>query len=143
VNQDEFTALVAQHGPKRTGFLTPLRSEDLPGGREYKLLDLLVYYDKQTDAYFTVPPGFVCNSYSATPGPVGSWMVHKIDRRPAFLHDYLYATGTVSRKEADRMFDEAMKSCGINWFRRRVMFQVVRAFGPLHFYDEEERKGQI
>jgi hypothetical protein len=132
--------LVARYDKRESGFLTDLFSRDLPGGREYELTRILVYYDQPTNSYFVLPTGFRCNSYSATCGPLGSWIIRGIDRRPAFLHDYLYATGTVRRAEADRIFNEAMASCDINWFKRRTMFRIVRLAGDFFFYDEDDKE---
>jgi len=35
------------------------------------------------------------------------------------LHDYLYATGLFTRSESDAILEEAMKSLGVSWWRRK------------------------
>ena len=44
----------------------------------------------------------------------------------ALLHDYLCASGIVPRHIADLVFLHAMKDCGVNWFKRWVMYRAVR-----------------
>ena len=35
------------------------------------------------------------------------------------LHDYLYAKGLFTRSESDAILEEAMKSLGVSWWRRK------------------------
>lgn len=51
---------------------------------------------------------------------------------PAILHDYLYANGAkidISRKEADKIFYNAMLECSVNKCTAWIMWASVRAFG--------------
>ena len=48
--------------------------------------------------------------------------------RAAVLHDYLCESGIVPRKEADKVFMEAMKHLKVNWLKRRIMYTGVRAY---------------
>ena len=47
----------------------------------------------------------------------------------AVLHDALYASKLIDRKEADKIFLEAMKDLGVSLWKRKVMYWAVRAFG--------------
>jgi len=59
-------------------------------------------------------------------------IVPKIGRhiQPAIVHDftYVYDTG-LTKKEADAMFLDGMKSVGVAWLRRRVMWLAIRIGG--------------
>lgn len=45
------------------------------------------------------------------------------------VHDFLYRTGTGTRREADRIFREAMQAEGVSAWRRWAMWAAVRVFG--------------
>ncbi|NPA65116.1 MAG: DUF1353 domain-containing protein [Epsilonproteobacteria bacterium] len=47
----------------------------------------------------------------------------------AVLHDALYASKLVNRKEADEIFLEAMKDLGVAAWKRYIMYWAVRVFG--------------
>ena len=53
----------------------------------------------------------------------------------AIVHDFIYrdpgAKVRWSREAADRLFYDGMKSLGVYWLRRWVMYLGVRAFGGL------------
>ncbi len=50
--------------------------------------------------------------------------------RPAIVHDYCYEGFTdLSRKEADEMFLDGMKSTKVSWLRRTAMWAAVRVGG--------------
>lgn len=79
---------------------------------------------------FTVPAGFVCDLASvprwlAWLAP--SWMQTS---GAGVLHDYLYRTGLLSRREADWLFYEALRAepaTGV--VRATAMWLAVRVFG--------------
>jgi len=63
----------------------------------------------------------------------------------AVVHDYLYATAPVSRKEADKIFLEHMKTLKVKWWRRKAMYRAVRMGGGFAWNkhrEEEKRKEQ-
>ena len=47
--------------------------------------------------------------------------------KPAVIHDVLCRMRLVPRKMADKIFLEAMKEEGVNWFKRWYMHRAVRA----------------
>jgi hypothetical protein len=52
----------------------------------------------------------------------------------AVIHDYLYTSKIKSKKEADNIFLEGMKTLGVNIFERRIMYWAVWAFGGRHYF---------
>lgn len=60
--------------------------------------------------------------------PIGSYA------QAAVVHDYLYQTRKISRKEADLTFLLLMKSDGVNFLIRTIMYWAVRLFGGSHYY---------
>lgn len=49
--------------------------------------------------------------------------------KAAVVHDYLYRTDIVSRRDADGIFRRIMKENGVGVVRRWVMWSAVRLFG--------------
>lgn len=116
------------------------RVEEVPGkareGRPcVKLLEPLEYRVGADDSpeLIVVPAGFETDFASVPWGlwnlfpPLGRWA------RAAIVHDWLYATGgeggRYSRKQADRIFKEAMKVVGVAGWQREAMYQAVRLGG--------------
>ncbi len=44
------------------------------------------------------------------------------------VHDWLCVSKIVSRKDADKIFLEAMKVLGVSWWKRNLMYRSVRAY---------------
>lgn len=59
----------------------------------------------------------------------GIFQVNGKHRRAAVVHDELYKTGAVPRKDADLRFLEAMEEAGVGWLKRRMMYRAVRLGG--------------
>lgn len=55
--------------------------------------------------------------------PHGKWA------KAAIIHDYLYSKRLVPRKEADRIFLEAMEVLGVPRLQSRLIYRAVRVFG--------------
>lgn len=49
--------------------------------------------------------------------------------RASVVHDYLYYTGEVMRKEADLTLWNIMNIDGVDWWRMQAIYWSVRAFG--------------
>jgi len=49
----------------------------------------------------------------------------------AVIHDFLYSplNEEFTRAESDAIFREAMKSIGVRWSQREIIYRAVRAFG--------------
>lgn len=122
-------------------FLSPLRTEDLDGGRQWRLLEPLRYYSRVLDRVIEIPAGFVADSYSSPREALGSWVVRDIDRRPAFIHDKLYGERSCTRAQADAVLLEAMEVARVPWWRRQVIYAGVRVGGAF-FWDDDDKPFQ-
>lgn len=94
----------------------------------------------------TVPKGFVFDGASIPRwlwSLVGSPQTGRY-RDAAIIHDWLYYRGRVwprdyrPRKDADRVFYEAMRANGVGYERATLMYWAVRLFGP-RFPNKETR----
>ncbi len=109
-------------------FLQPLRAEKLTG-KWWKFLDWFGYYSKRSESTIYVPPGFVCDFASVPRLPVMYWMFGGKADGPAAIHDILYRWPFTGRIEADKIFNEAMRTDG-KWFSTRwPMTGAVMTFG--------------
>jgi hypothetical protein len=112
----------------RIGFNDSLQVELLPGGRCVRLIRCF----KVTLAVgrmITVPTGFETDFASV---PRLFWRLIPPWGRysaAAVVHDYLYATASVTRYEADRIFLDLMKRLGVPLWKRRLMYRAVRLGG--------------
>jgi hypothetical protein len=100
------------------------------------------YYigDPKDNKWAVVPEGFVSDGASS-PRIVWSWIPRwGLHGQACVLHDYLcrvrqiYINGIVTyitRKEADRIFLEALKVSGVNSVKRRAMYLAVRTYAKV------------
>lgn len=112
-------------------FTTTLNTKMLDNGK-HELLQPLVFESKLIDEII-VPAGFITDFASTPRLPIVYWLTGNTSHRSAVIHDYLYHTGTVSRKTADKVFLEAMESRGVPKWRRLSMYRAVRLFGHNHY----------
>lgn len=113
-----------------SSFTTPLVVEILDDYK-YKLAEQFTYYSEGT--YFLVPHGFVTDFASV---PRLAWSIlppHGRYAKASVLHDNFYATGKVPRKEADRIFLEAMLVLGVNKRTAKLIYYAVRWFGKSRY----------
>lgn len=107
--------------------LPRLKLELLDDGLHARLLERYqVYVQGRT---ITVPPGFVTDFASV---PRFFWRILPPFGRyspAAVVHDYLYATALVTRREADSIFYDLMRLCDVPAWKRSVMAQALRVFG--------------
>jgi len=78
---------------------------------------------------FTIPNGFMTDLAST---PRFIWNIFPPDGKyleAAILHDYLYRTQKVKRKDADKIFFNEMKRMGVGYFTRQMIYNAVRLFG--------------
>jgi hypothetical protein len=63
------------------------------------------------------------------------WLLSRVGKhsKAAVLHDYLCTSKIVSRKLADRIFNEAMEPLKVNWIKRRLFYFGVRTYSILTF----------
>ncbi len=93
------------------------------------------YYDvggPRSGERLIVPRGFEFDGASV-PLPFTLFVpqTHSLYLAAAALHDYLYSIGPdwLTRKNADRIFRDAMIVCGLNWIWAGLMWRAVRAGG--------------
>lgn len=92
---------------------------------KYKLQHDL-YYRSKDGRVFVVKKGFVHDG--ASKGFLKRFGKYT---NAAILHDALYASELLSRKEADKLFLEAMEVSDVHYFRRHTYYYAVRMFGGL------------
>lgn len=108
----------------------------LKSGEEWQLQAPLSYIHK-SGLIITVPRGFITD-LASIPRLFHSLIPVNGRHSPAaILHDYLYATQTVSRKQADGFFFDAMEDIGVNPIRRKAMYWAVRLGGWLAWEERE------
>ena len=127
-------------------FLTPLDVElidDRDGGGTWVLRSPLAYESSVAGQVICAPEGFRTDFASVPRAPLVYWLTGDVAHAAAVIHDYLYATGGVSRELADDVLLEAMAATGVPAWRRYVMFWAVRAFGASHFGECESSCSQV
>lgn len=129
-------------------FTTPLKLEFLDY-KNFRVLEEFSYYrtDDPKDIII-VPKGFVTDFasiprlfWSILP-PSGSSKRNKYGKC-AVLHDYLYDKSciySVSRKEADEIFLEAMVAMKVSGFVRKLFYYMVRWFGKKNYSNSGSNK---
>lgn len=115
--------------------ITPLRAEKIgekDGRAVWRLTMPLCYQGK--DVTVVVPYGFETDFASVPRLPLAYWLCGDNAHEAATVHDYLYCTDAnpnVSRKDADDVFLAIMEEMGEAWWRRKIMYRMVRMFaGP-------------
>lgn len=87
----------------------------------------------------TAPPGFKTDLASIPRIARPIFTGHGKSRKPATIHDWLYAQYHDPRKEADLIFLECLETIGMNWMGRQTMYYAVRAGGWKHYMSEPEK----
>lgn len=98
----------------------------------YELAAPLIWQDSL--GVIVVPAGFVYDGASV-PRVLSSIVPRfggRYDRATA-LHDYLYTSGFLSRKDSDKVFYEALRSDKVRWVQARILYYAVRLFGKKHY----------
>lgn len=114
-----------------SSFTTPIRVEALDDGYHWKLLEAFVYDIGELGGAdnIVVPAGFVTDM-----GSVPHFLWGIIDpwgkASKAFLiHDFLYETRLRSRLVSDAILLEGMEVLGVNWLKRKLIYNGVRIGG--------------
>lgn len=107
-------------------------------GRKWKLARPFGYHvgSRNSRNVIHVPKGFLTD-FASVPQFLWSWLPYwgKYGKA-AIIHDYLYQTKPTTRKEADRIFLEAMIIAGTSPKRAYLMYLGVRLFGWLAWKGE-------
>lgn len=93
----------------------------------------------------TVPPGFVTDLASVPRflRDRRAFDVNGASRRPAVLHDYLYATGMGGKDFADDIFRLALRSEGIGAVNAWAFYQAVHLFGGVPYQEHAARRARM
>lgn len=86
-----------------------------------------------------VPQGFVSNGTSIPRILWSIWPPHDYYVKAAILHDYLYNRGIGTRKEADKVFYEALKVLGTPTWLSKCFYWGVRLFGKKYSNHKDKR----
>lgn len=118
-------------------------------GKRWEVAEGFTYRigDPNSRVYVRIPTGFVTDFASMPLGivfksPGGKW------DKPAVVHDVLYKRGyadgscqvrrSVTRRDADDIFKEAMAVAGVNWLARQIIYAGVR-LGGFRAWNEHRR----
>jgi len=96
---------------------------------EWRLLTDITY--RNSDVFVNAKAGLITDGASIPKylwGIVGSPFTGRYTR-PALIHDALYASERLSRKDCDNLFLEMMEADGVSWLKRYSMYLAVRAGG--------------
>ena len=85
------------------------------------------------DGVFHVPAGLLTDFASIPKILKIFFSSGAILSRSALVHDWLYSSCSVSRKEADITFRELLKVEGVNLSTRYSFYWAVRLFGAWHY----------
>ena len=98
----------------------------------YELAAPLIWQDSL--GVITIPAGFIYDGASV-PRAFSSFVPRfggRYDRATA-LHDYLYTTCFLSRKDSDKLFYQALRSDKVRWIQAKLLYYAVRLFGKKHY----------
>lgn len=89
-----------------------------------------------------VPPGFVTDLASVPRflRDRKAFDVNGASRRPAILHDWLYATGMFGKEIADDTFRQALRAEGVGAVNAWAFYQAVHWFGGAPYREHARRR---
>ena len=91
------------------------------------------YHTTHNGTEYVIPQGFRTD-LASVPGLFWSFVSPQEIAHGALLHDYLYSTQTVSRKEADRILYQIIREeHEVGPIRARLVWAGVRLFGSGHY----------
>lgn len=107
-------------------FWTDLVVSEVPP-HQWRLAKPLVYQGARDT--LEIPSGFTTD-FASVPRPF--WAVfppYGYHTKAAVVHDWLYRTRILPRRDADGIFRRIMRELRVSWWRRWTMWAAVRAFG--------------
>lgn len=113
------------------------------GNRDWMTLAPLQYMSCDGNIH-TVPPGIHTDFASLWYIPIISLHLSGKCNKEATLHDYYYKTGLIPRKDADKLFREAIISNEVVWkwrtrkFVANFLYFGVRVFGRFSYKGKKE-----
>jgi hypothetical protein len=102
---------------------------DVYGKKNWVLMADVSYYSAVLDKVLTVPQGFTFD-FASIPR-LGRLLIPKegYHRYAALLHDWLYASHEVSKRDSDLVFREAMDVLDVILWKERSLYKAVKWFG--------------
>jgi hypothetical protein len=95
--------------------------------QEWELVEDLVY--EGIIDQFRVPATFTTD-FASVPRPLWSIVPPTgLYTKAAVIHDWLYVSQSVSRRDADGIFRRIMREAGVGKPKRYIMWAAVRLFG--------------
>lgn len=121
-------------------FLGPLILEALPNPDYWAVRAPLVWCDALYGR-IEVPPGFVTDLASIPRAlrNLPSFDPNGLSRRPAVVHDWLYATQTLTKPTADGFLHDAMLLEGCSQSDAQAFYDAVHWFGQAAWDDDLKR----
>jgi len=102
-------------------------------GHKFQLLDNFIVFITSYDTII-IPEGF-WTDFASIP-QIFQNILPVLDKylRAAVLHDYMYYKQSlnghkITRYKADKIFENAMKSCGVGYIKRKIIYYAVRSGG--------------
>lgn len=94
----------------------------------------------QGAASIHIPRGFVTD-FASVPSSFWSWMP-PVGRYglPAIVHDWLYWDQSLTRSEADGIFQTALSDLNVSAFRKFILYRSVRWFGGKYWRENAAAK---
>lgn len=122
------------------GLNGPLQVQLLPNGMSAVLIRNFEVKTR-SGRLIVVPVGFRTD-FASVPRPfwriIPPWGPYS---PAAVVHDYLYVSGELSRKEADQIFLELMERLGVEKWKRTAMYWAVR-IGGRGPWDRERKRAK-
>jgi len=106
----------------------------LLGADRYQLTAPFYGYSERIESAFCIPEGFMFDGDSVPRLPIIYWRFKNRTLVAALIHDYCYTMHElggvpVTRKEADALFNDAMRTEGLNIIHRFFIHAGVRIGG--------------
>ncbi|MGV6473514.1 DUF1353 domain-containing protein [Azotobacter vinelandii] len=109
-------------------FPHPLQVELQHDRKTWRLLAPFSYLDPELGR-LDVPAGFETDFASVPRWPLIFILLGAYGHAAATVHDWLYAAGRLTRRDADRVFLDALRSSGIARWRAWLLWAGVRLAG--------------
>lgn len=113
-------------------FPNPLQTELQPDRKTWRLLAPFSYLDPD-HGLIEVPAGFTTDFASVPRLPLTFALLGSYGHAAAVMHDCLYRSRQLPRKDADRVFLNALRSSGIARWRAYAMWAGVRIGGAKRY----------
>lgn len=108
--------------------------------RIFQVCDHAFRYQSDIAGLLTVPVGFKTDFASVPRIGIIYAMLGDTAHEPAVVHDWLYYSGLISRKESDQVLLEAMAVIGLPAWRRWPIYWGVR-MGGWYAWNDHRKKG--